>query len=252
MNTSEIYNLAFGRDTSPDPWQQQFATDEWPEVLIAPTGSGKTAGVTLGWAAHRLRAPKATPRRLVWCLPMRTLAEQTARAVRGWFGGLCKLDVGRGLLPGPQDVHVLMGGVEAARWLDSPEHPAVIIGTQDMLLSRALMRGYASSRAIWPMEFALLHLDSQWVFDEVQLMGAGRATSAQLEAFRRCDAGRTAQQGRKRPSPARSLWISATVEPDWLRTVDFRTPDAGRGSRESIRSRSAMNAFYGWPPRRRG
>ena len=226
MNSSEIYSLAFGPHVSPDPWQQQFATDEWPEVLIAPTGSGKTAGVTLGWAAHRLRAPEATPRRLVWCLPMRTLVEQTARAVRGWFGGLCKLDVGRGLLPGPQDVHVLMGGVEAARWLDSPEHPAVIIGTQDMLLSRALMRGYASSRAIWPMEFALLHSDAQWVFDEVQLMGAGRTTSVQLEAFRRCDAGRTGQGDRTRPRSARSLWISATLEPDWLRTVDFPKPTA--------------------------
>ena len=119
-----------------------------------------------------------------------------------------------------------MGGVEAARWLDSPNRPAVVIGTQDMLLSRALMRGYASSRAIWPMEFALLHLDAQWVFDEVQLMGAGRATSAQLEAFRRHDAGRTAQEGRTHPSAARSLWISATLEPDWLRTADFRTPAA--------------------------
>ena len=117
-----------------------------------------------------------------------------------------------------------MGGEEAASWLERPEYPAVIVGTQDMLLSRALMRGYASSRAIWPMEFALLHLDAQWVFDEVQLMGAGRATSAQLEAFRRSDAGRTTQEGRTRPSPARSLWISATLEPDWLRTVDFRTP----------------------------
>ena len=69
-----------------------------------------------------------------------------------------------------------------------PERPAVLVGTQDMLLSRALMRGYASSRALWPMEFALLHEDAQWVFDEVQLMGAGRATSAQLEAFRLSEA----------------------------------------------------------------
>ena len=226
MNTSDIYSLAFDRHICPDPWQRQFATDEWPEVLIAPTGSGKTAGVTLGWAAHRLRTPGTTPRRLVWCLPMRTLVEQTAGVVREWFAGLNSHGTGEGLLPGPQDVHVLMGGVEAARWLDSPNRPAVIIGTQDMLLSRALMRGYASSRAIWPMEFALLHLDAQWVFDEVQLMGAGRATSAQLEAFRRHDAGKTTQEGRTRPSSARSLWISATLEPDWLRTVDFRTPAA--------------------------
>ena len=120
-----------------------------------------------------------------------------------------------------------MGGMEAADWLERPECPAVLIGTQDMLLSRALMRGYASSRTIWPMEFAQLHLDAQWVFDEVQLMGAGRATSAQLEAFRRNDADRTALEGRTCPRPARSLWMSATVEPDWLQTVDFRTPDTG-------------------------
>ena len=157
---------------------------------------------------------------------MRTLVEQTARAVGEWFGNLNRLGAGKERLPGPQDVHVLMGGAEAAHWLEKPEHPAVIIGTQDMLLSRALMRGYASSRAIWPMEFALLHQDAQWVFDEVQLMGAGRATSAQLEAFRRSDSGKTVQGGRTCARSARSLWISATLEPEWLRTVDFRTPAA--------------------------
>lgn len=209
----------------PDSWQQQFACREWPTVLIAPTGSGKTVGVTLGWAAHRLHTPESTPRRLVWCLPMRTLVEQTAAAVKEWFGNLEGFG-DRGLLPKSQDVHILMGGVEAARWLESPERPAVIIGTQDMLLSRALMRGYASSRAIWPMEFALLHLDAQWVFDEVQLMGAGRATSAQLEAFRRQDAAKAAQSHKERSRSARSLWISATLKPEWLSTVDFPTPTA--------------------------
>lgn len=222
VNTTEIYKLAF--DQSPDPWQKRFATEEWPEVLIAPTGSGKTAGVTLGWVAHRLRTPELTPRRLVWCLPMRTLVEQTKTVVREWLGRLQSCSVGDGLIPRPQDVHVLMGGVEAARWLDSPERPTVLIGTQDMLLSRALMRGYGSSRAIWPMEFALLHLDSQWVFDEVQLMGTGRATSVQLEAFRRFDADRTTLKGSTHPVPSRSLWISATLEPGWLRTVDFQMP----------------------------
>ena len=217
---ADIYRIAFGRDASPDRWQQRFGSDEWPEILIAPTGSGKTAGVTLGWASHRLRAPAATPRRLVWCLPMRTLAEQTATEVKSWFHRLQAHDRSEGVLPKPEEVHLLMGGIEAARWLDRPERPAVIIGTQDMLLSRALMRGYASSRAIWPIEFALLHEDAQWVFDEVQLMGAGRATSAQLEAFRRLDADRGGHVGRQR-CPARSLWISATLKADWLRTVDF-------------------------------
>ncbi len=119
-----------------------------------------------------------------------------------------------------------MGDVETNDWLEVPERPAVLVGTQDMLLSRALMRGYASSRALWPMEFALLHDDCQWVFDEVQLMGAGRATSAQLEAFRQSEADRSRNDGRAPGTPSRSLWISATLDPHWLATVDHPAPAA--------------------------
>lgn len=223
MDIETLYRHALGPDRSPDDWQRDLGTEDWPDVLIAPTGSGKTAAVTLGWAAARIRSPNATHRRLIWCLPMRTLVEQTADAVKGWFGTLSRQGgIAEGAIPTRDDVHVLMGGVEGANWLDHPERPTVIVGTQDMLLSRALMRGYASSRAIWPMEFALLHEDAQWVFDEVQLMGAGRATSAQLEAFRRGEADRAGSASGSKP--ARSLWVSATLEPDWLRTVDFATP----------------------------
>ena len=221
-----IYRVVFGEDVQPDAWQLALASDAWPRVLIAPTGSGKTAAITLAWAAHRLRRPGTTPRRLVWCLPMRTLVEQTADTVREWFGKLAADPDSAGRLPRRQDVHVLMGGVDAGGWLDNPERPAVLVGTQDMLLSRALMRGYASSRALWPMEFALLHEDAQWVFDEVQLMGAGRATSAQLEAFRRSEADRPRRDDRAAGTPARSLWISATLDPGWLATVDHPAPPA--------------------------
>ncbi len=225
MDVGRIYRAALGAETSPDHWQRVFAEREWPQVLVAPTGSGKTAAITLGWAALRMRSPKSTPRRLVWCLPMRALVDQTAQAIKGWFDRLAaeRLDE-NGALPPSEDVHVLMGGVEASRWLDHPERPAVIVGTQDMLLSRALMRGYASSRAVWPMEFALLHEDTQWVFDEVQLMEAGRATSAQLEAFRQSEAARAENEGIPGGCPARSVWISATLDPGWLRTVDFPAP----------------------------
>ena len=226
MNATAIYRVALGEDRYPDEWQIALTSDAWPRVLVAPTGSGKTAAVTLGWAAHRLRSPDTTPRRLVWCLPMRTLVEQTADAVRKWFDKLTIDMDGEGRLPRPADVHVLMGGVEADGWLDRPERPAVLVGTQDMLLSRALMRGYASSRALWPMEFALLHEDAQWVFDEVQLMGAGRATSAQLEAFRQSEADRAWRNDRVAGIPSRSLWISATLDPGWLATVDHPEPPA--------------------------
>ena len=156
---------------------------------------------------------------------MRTLVDQTNTEVRGWLGRLEneEFDPG-GVLPRADDVHVLMGGVGSGGWRETPERPAIIVGTQDMLLSRALMRGYASSRAAWPMEFAVLHDDTQWVFDEVQLMGAGRATSAQLEAFRRHEIERAREEGRPTGRPCRSLWISATLEPEWLATVDHAAP----------------------------
>ena len=117
-----------------------------------------------------------------------------------------------------------MGGADRGVWFEAPERPSIVVGTQDMLLSRALMRGYASSRAVWPMEFGVLHEDTQWVFDEVQLMGAGRATSVQLEAFRRQELRKAAVEGRPTGHPCRSLWISATLEPRWLETVDFSAP----------------------------
>lgn len=53
-----------------------------------------------------------------------------------------------------------------------------------MLLSRALNRGYGTSGSRWPIQFGLLNTDCLWTLDEIQLMGAGLATTAQLEAFR--------------------------------------------------------------------
>lgn len=71
-------------------------------------------------------------------------------------------------------VHVLMGGESDLKtWAEYPEQDMVLIGTQDMLLSRALLRGYGMSRFLWPVHFALLHNDCLWAFDEVQLTGAG-------------------------------------------------------------------------------
>jgi CRISPR-associated endonuclease/helicase Cas3 len=44
---------------------------------------GKTLGVLAAWSWHRLHQHNDSwPRRLVWCLPMRVLAEQTEAVVR--------------------------------------------------------------------------------------------------------------------------------------------------------------------------
>jgi CRISPR-associated endonuclease/helicase Cas3 len=203
----------------PFEYQRRLGLDPWPDLLNVPTGLGKTAAVTLSWLwkrgwrqGARTEAPASdTPRRLIWCLPMRVLVEQTEENIRLW---LANLGIGGEAGAGKVSVHVLMGGESDLKtWAEHPEEDMILIGTQDMLLSRALMRGYGMSRYQWPVHFALLHNDGLWVFDEVQLMGAGLATSAQLEAFRR---------GFPLAKRSRTLWVSATLNRDWLATVDLQ------------------------------
>jgi len=196
----------------PYPYQQRLAKEPWPTVLEVPTGLGKTLAVGLAWLYRRfVLDDRETPRRLLYCLPMRTLVEQTGEAFEGWIHNL----VGADALAEEVPLYRLMGGEDDVRhpeWAAAPERSAVFVGTQDMMLSRALMRGYGMSRFQWPVHFALLHNDAMWVYDEVQLMGAGLPTSAQLEGLRR----------QLEPAkPCRSLWVSATLRPQWLRTVDF-------------------------------
>ncbi len=218
---------------APYPYQKALATaDPMPELLDIPTGLGKTAGAILAWLWRRRFAGKEiqaqTPRRLVYCLPMRVLVEQTHACAVSWLGNLGRLGGRTGDPPahaydpwaGDDDpkkirVHMLMGGDVDRDWDMYPERDAILIGTQDMLLSRALNRGYAMSRYRWPMHFGLLNRDCMWVFDEIQLMGSGLATTAQLEAFR----NRLGQKG------CASLWMSATLRKDWLKTVDFADPE---------------------------
>lgn len=242
MTFEQFFSIAFGKNLSPFAYQQALAKRAWPDALIAPTGLGKTAAVVLGWAWQHVATEYAPPRRLVYCLPMRTLVDQTERNVREWLRRLGEADPNwKSCLPDPKiGVHVLMGGIDEPRWFEKPEHPAILIGTQDMLLSRALMRGYAMSRFRWPVDFALLHNDAQWVFDEVQLMGSGLATSTQLEGFRR-------KLGTEIAS--RSLWVSATLHLDWLDTVDFqqsptvwRVPDDFPQDAQSLHVRKLIDA----------
>ncbi|MFH1465581.1 MAG: CRISPR-associated endonuclease Cas3'' [Pseudomonadota bacterium] len=103
-------------------------------------------------------------------------------------------------------------GADAGAWHLEPHQPTVLVGTQDMLLSRALNRGYGAARARWPTDFGLLSHDALWVLDEVQLMDVGLATAAQLGAFR---------EERGGPRPARTWAMSATLQRGWLQ----KSPD---------------------------
>ncbi|MHB0970930.1 MAG: type I-G CRISPR-associated helicase/endonuclease Cas3g [Thermoanaerobaculia bacterium] len=207
------FAITAGSGLEPRPWQFSLAADArcGNRLIRIPTGFGKTLGVLGAWLWHRVEQnDDAWPRRLVWCLPMRVLVEQTEAEIRAaidrhsllWKGGDHSAKVG---------VHVLMGGMDSGEWHLYPEECAVLIGTQDMLLSRGLNRGYGSPRARWPVEFGLVNVDALWVMDEVQLMDVGLATSAQLQVFRDDD-----REQRRLERPSYTWWMSATLQKDWL------------------------------------
>lgn len=201
-----LFPQFFARATNQEPFPYQIAFaagNKFPALVHAPTGAGKTATAILGWLWRFFHSGRPTPRRLAYCLPMRVLVEQTRDEARKWIEAL-------GL---PVTIHTLLGGEDTDPWDLDPNKPAILIGTQDMLLSRALNRGYGMSRFRWPMHFGLLNNDCLWVLDEIQLMGVGLATSAQLQAFRE----RFPTYGE-----VPTVWMSATLLPQWLATVDYR------------------------------
>ena len=208
----------------PREWQAVFASEPTCRNRLVPvgTGLGKTLGLMLAWFYHRIvRDDLAWPRRLVWCLPMRVLVEQTISEFKDVCSRLCGPMPG-GALP---RVFPFMGGIDADaalgddqnQWHLHPERCAIFVGTPEMLLSRVLGRGYAAARGRWPIDFALLHSDCLWIFDEVQLMGVGAVTGAQLQAFRD-----GANSNGRMLRPSYTWWASATLRKRWLETVDSR------------------------------
>ncbi|MFP4513562.1 MAG: CRISPR-associated endonuclease Cas3'' [Acidimicrobiales bacterium] len=197
-------------EAEPHPHQQVLGDKGLPTVLTAPTGTGKTEAAIIGHLYRRHGHPEesvrsSTPRWLVVALPTRGLVEQTLDRIGTWVENLG--------LAGQVDVHAVMGGEgwDDRAWRSVPEHDAVFVGTVDMLLSRALNRGYADSRWSWPISFGLFNNGTQWVFDEVQQMELATVNSRQLQAFR--DSLGTLL-------PTQSMWMSATLDEDLLRTVD--------------------------------
>ncbi|MBN2054059.1 DEAD/DEAH box helicase, partial [bacterium] len=168
---------------APYEYQKSLADGiELPAVVSVPTGAGKTEAVVMAWLWRWFKStsrtplgqldlfasskppagaappprqldlfqsrsvtphhPNTTPRRLVYCLPMRVLVEQTTERIHRILQRLGLADV--------VGLHVLMGGAGRDTWDLHPERRAILIGTQDMLLSRALNRGYGMSRYRWP------------------------------------------------------------------------------------------------------
>ena len=150
-------------------YQTLFATAEsrkLPELVHAPNGSRENGDrdsrlAVAATSGILLHPTSTTPRRLVYWLPdAGTCLSRPATKRWKWLRNL--------ELPEKVKVHVLMGGEDVEEWDLDPEKPAILIGTQDMLLSRALNRGYGMGRFRWPMHYGLLNNDCLWILDEIR------------------------------------------------------------------------------------
>jgi CRISPR-associated endonuclease/helicase Cas3 len=193
-------------DHAPYGYQTRLASDGLPAVVQAATGTGKT-GIVLAWLWRRLHGPDqaATPRRLIYALPQRSLVEQVAGDVATWLERLGLSD--------DVPLHVVMGGKGDTQWQWRQDmyRSTIVVGTVDSLVSKALNRAYGIGRPTYPIDFALVTNGAHWVIDEIQLCPESTTTLRQLAAFARSLG--TAE-------PFGLTCMSATVPESLIRTVD--------------------------------
>lgn len=102
MNYTDLFKTATA-GKEPYPYQTILAggNDGRPctsHLIDIPTGLGKTAAVVVAWLWNRVVLQRSDwPRRLVYCLPMRTLVEQTEEEVKRWVSNPKKEQTGHPL-----------------------------------------------------------------------------------------------------------------------------------------------------------
>lgn len=185
---------------APFSWQEEVLDHicehgVWPERINAPTGSGKSSVVDIHLFANALAAVGAAPRvprRLCVTVGRRALVDSQAdrankildRMGKALTDGSGEPDILRrvaealqsfqtrndGQGSGPFEVGHIRGEL-SNRNLPVTDFSAcaIIAATPDMYGSRALFRGYGSTKAARPRETALLAMDTVMVLDEAHM-----------------------------------------------------------------------------------
>ena len=185
---------------APFSWQEEVLDHicehgVWPERINAPTGSGKSSVVDIHLFANALAAVGAAPRvprRLCVTVGRRALVDSQATRADKILG--CLEDA---LADGSGEPDILRRVAEALQSFQTRNDKegnapfevghirgelsnrtlpvtdisacAIIAATPDMYGSRALFRGYGSTKAARPRETALLAMDTVMVLDEAHM-----------------------------------------------------------------------------------
>lgn len=192
----EEFFAEFNDGHSPFAWQVRLMehlikNGSWPDLISAPTGSGKSSVVEIHLFACALYAAdqiRRVPRRLALVVNRRALVDSQAqraaliqRALQGAApesllgrvsGALRSLRTQRDPLTGaaPFDIVDMRGGVPPRReWVNDPVVCQIITATPDMWGSRVLFRGYGTSPGARPRQAGLLVYDTALVLDEAHL-----------------------------------------------------------------------------------
>ena len=184
----------------PFSWQEEVLDHicehgVWPERINAPTGSGKSSVVDIHFFANALAAVGAAPRvprRLCVTVGRRALVDSQADRAREILRRMNEVladesgepDILRRVAEALQSFQTRNDDQRIAPFevghirgeLSNRNLPvtdisacAIIAATPDMYGSRALFRGYGSTKAARPRETALLTMDTVMVLDEAHM-----------------------------------------------------------------------------------
>lgn len=188
------------REHYPFSWQEEVLDHicehgVWPECINAPTGSGKSSVVDIHLFANALAAVGAAPRvprRLCVTVGRRALVDSQADRARENLRRMNEVladesgepDILRRVAEALQSFQTRNDDQRIAPFevghirgeLSNRALPvtdisacAIIAATPDMYGSRALFRGYGSTKAARPRETALLTMDTVMVLDEAHM-----------------------------------------------------------------------------------